>query len=81
MIEDDLRFGKGAREIAKLIDLGMVESGIEGQAEMSEDGEPFSKGLIAQQAGRRAVGRIAHRRGKTVRRMSMRSTWQGASRR
>jgi hypothetical protein len=32
VIEHDLRLRKGAREIAKLIDLGMVEPSVEGEA-------------------------------------------------
>ena len=61
MIEDDRRFWKGAREIGQFVNLRMVEPGVEGEAESAEDGEPFAEGFVAQQAGRRAVGRIADR--------------------
>src|SRR6266404_6301798 len=62
MIEDDLRFRKRAREIAHVVDLGMVEPGVEGEAEAAENGEPFAKVSVAQETARRAVGGIADRR-------------------
>src|SRR5262249_35672715 len=62
VIEDDLRFRKSAREIAHLVDLGMVEPGVEGEAETAENGEPFAKVFVAQETAQRAVGRIADRR-------------------
>src|SRR5262249_56795413 len=62
VIEDDLRFRKRAREIAHLVDLGMVEPGVEGEAEAAENGEPLAKVFVAQETARRAVGRIADRR-------------------
>src|SRR5262245_52059687 len=62
VIEDDLRFRKSAREIAHVVDLGMVEPGVEGEAEASENGEAFAKVFVAQETARRAVGRIADRR-------------------
>src|SRR5262249_57313992 len=61
VIEDDLRFRKRAREIAHLVDLGMVEPGVEGEAEAAENGEPFAKAFVAQEPARRTVGRIADR--------------------
>src|SRR5262249_19992837 len=48
VIEDDLRFRKSAREIAQLVDLGMVEPGVEGEAETAENGEPFAEVFVAQ---------------------------------
>src|SRR5262249_44824909 len=62
VIEDDLRFRKSVREIAHLVDLGMVEPGVEGEAETVKNGEPFAKVFVAQEAARRAVGRVADRR-------------------
>src|SRR5262249_58053402 len=62
VIEDDLRFRKSARELAHLVDLGMVEPGVEGEAESAENGETFAKAFVAQKTARRAVGRIADRR-------------------
>src|SRR5262249_59033614 len=62
VIEDDLRFRKGAREIANVIDLRMVEPGVEGEAEPAENGEPLAEVFVAQETARRAVGGIADRR-------------------
>src|SRR5262249_21113465 len=53
VIEDDLRFRKSAREIAHLVDLGMVEPGVEGEAESAEHGERFAKVFVAEEAARR----------------------------
>src|SRR6516165_2773999 len=61
VIEDDLRVRKGAREIANVIDLRMVEPGVEGEAEPAENGEPLAEVFVAQETARRAVGRIADR--------------------
>src|SRR4029453_4346952 len=63
VIEDDLRFRKSVREIANLVDLGMIEPGVEGEAESAENGEPFAKAFVAQEAARAAVGGISARRG------------------
>src|SRR5262249_21972349 len=62
VIEDDLRFRKSVREIANLVDLGMIEPGVEGEAEAAENGEALAKVLVAQETARRAVGRVADRR-------------------
>ena len=62
VIEDDLRFRKSACEIAQVVDLGMVEPSVEGEAEAAENGEPLAKGFVDQETARRAVGGIADRR-------------------
>src|SRR5262245_18477931 len=62
VLEDDLRFRKGAGEIANVSDLRMVEPGVEGEAEPAENGEPLPEVLVAQETARRAVGGIVDRR-------------------
>ena len=50
---------EGAREVGELVDLRMIEPGVEGQPEAAEHGEALAEGLVGEQAGRRAVGGIA----------------------
>jgi hypothetical protein len=44
----------------ELVDLRMIKPGIKGQAEAAKDSKSLAETVASQQAGRRAVSRIAH---------------------
>src|SRR5262249_39649634 len=61
VIEDDLGFRKSTRQMPIVMEVRMVEPGVEGEAEPAENGEPVAEVFVAQETARRAVSRIADR--------------------
>ena len=62
MVEHDARFGKRLRQRRQFIDLGMVEPGIERQAERPQHRESSTERPVGENALRGRVGRIEERR-------------------
>src|SRR6516165_3127131 len=48
MVEDDLRVGKGARQIDQLVELGVVHPGVKAEAEWAEAGEALANLWVHQ---------------------------------
>ena len=50
VVEDDRRFGERARQLGQLVDLRVIEPGVEGEPEAAEDGEALAERLVAEQS-------------------------------
>src|SRR5262249_22021214 len=59
VVEHNLGVGEGARQIGELIDLRVIEPGVEREAEAAEHGEALPEGFVGEQLCRWAVGWVA----------------------
>src|SRR5262249_30621644 len=59
VVEHDLRIGKSARQVGELIDLRVIEPGVEREAEPAKHGKTLPEGLVREQLCWRAVGWVA----------------------
>src|ERR1051326_3476505 len=58
VVEHDASVGEFLRERGELVDLRMIEPGVEGEPERGEFRKSFAEALVAEQAGRRPVARV-----------------------